>query len=604
MSHNPPSTRFPVQSRGLNFYDLDDNLQRFLQRKFPGLLQRQEARLRDLGEWVGGELDAQAEYSDRYVPPVIQAQPGIRGQTGPRRNQVIFNPRYEEAQREIYRRGVVGLSFADPNPEPHSLSFVMGYLLSHSDIATHCPVTMTGAVAYVVQKFGSPEIREKYLHESTRMDGHAKTGGTWATEKHSGSDVARTQTTATEMPDGTFQLTGQKWFASNASSGLAVATARRAGDNVPDGAKGLGLYLVPSHIDPKWSIPNHYEVTALKDKLGTRALATAELQLDGAIGIELVPPPHGLRVMMEALGYSRVHNAMGAAGVMHRAYIEAMCWTENRETFGKKLIERPMIQKKLAHLAVEHLAASALAFEAARSFDESQDQKPESRTWMRIVTAVAKHRTAQQAVHAAQMAVELVGGNGYTEEWPTARLFRDAMVLPVWEGPEQIQALELIRVLAQGENGADDGGAVLVNRLNRLVGGLPAAMKGEHDVLAQRVARLKNDLDRLKANPQLAELIADDLLNQIADTLTYALLCDDAAWDLHHDGNAKKRLAAQHYADHTFPPKDPQMDAAQLKALFGAVVRNETVPTPPADQGGNGSKARAKKSPKLPGHAP
>ena len=588
MSQAPLPSRFPVQSRGLNFYTLDDNLQRFLQRKFPDLLQRQENRLRELGEWVGGDLDEQAEYSDRYAPPQLHSMPDRRGQTGPRHNEVVFNARYEDAQREIYRRGVIGLSFTEQNPEPHSLSFVMGYLLSHSDIATHCPVTMTGAVAYVVQKFASPEVKKKYLYESTRMDGLAKTGGTWATEKHSGSDVARTQTTARKAEDGTFRLTGQKWFASNASSGLAVATARAEGT---EGAKGLGLYLVPSHIDPQWKIPNHYEVTALKDKLGTRALATAELQLNGAVGIEVVPPPQGLRVMMEALGYSRVHNAMGAAGVVHRAYIEALCWTENRETFGMKLIERPMIQKKLTGLAVEHLAASALAFEAARSFDESQDDKAESRLWMRIVTAVAKHRTAQQAVHAAKTAVELVGGNGYTEEWPTARLFRDAMVLPVWEGPEQIQALELIRVL----NGAEDGTKILTDRLDRMAAALPAAMKPEREILKRHLTALKNELNTLKNNPQQAELVADDLLNQIADTMTYALLCDDAAWDLQHDGSPKKLLAARHYAEQVFPPKSVKTDAAKLKTLFAAVVRNETVP---------GILPVKSKKPKLPGRAP
>ncbi len=589
MGHSAQPPQFPPHSRGLNFYDLDDNLQRFLTQKFPALLKNQDSRLRDLGDWVGGELDEQAEYSDRYAPPQLHAAPITRGQTGTRRNKVIFNPRYEDAQREIYRRGVIGLSFAENNPEPHTLSFVMGYLLSHSDISTHCPVTMTGAVAYVVQKFASDDVKKKYLHESIRMDGLAKTGGTWATEKHSGSDVARTQTTAHPMPDGTFRLNGQKWFASNASSGLAVATARV--DGAPDGAKGLGLYLVPSHIDDQWIVENKYDVTALKDKMGTRALATAELQLNGAMAIELVPPPHGLRVMMEALGYSRVHNAMAAAGVMHRAYIEAMCWTENRETFGKKLIERPMIQKKLSGMAVEWLAGSALAFEAARSFDDSQDDKPESRLWMRIVTAVAKHRTAQQAVNAAKTAVELVGGNGYTEEWPTARLLRDAMVLPVWEGPEQIQALELIRVLL----GAEDGAKTLLDRLDTLEAGLPVTLKDEAVILKNNITVIRGELTALKTNPQNAELVADDLLNQIADTLTYALLCDDAAWDLQHDGSQKKLLAARHYAEKTFPPRVVKTDMAKLNILFGAVVRGHS---------SNGVAPITGTPPKLPGHAP
>ena len=177
---------------------------------------------------------------------------------------------------------------------------------------------------------------------------------------------------------------------------------------------------------------------------------------------------------MTALGCSRAHNAMGAAGVMRRAYMESLCWAGNRETFGKKLIERPMVQKRILDIAVQWMAGSALAFEAARGFDEATKDSGKE-PWMRIVTALAKFRTAEQAVWCAQKALELVGGNGYTEDYATARQFRDAMVLPVWEGPEQIQALELMRLIA----GDEPGDRLFLEKIASARDTLPAAMNGE-----------------------------------------------------------------------------------------------------------------------------
>lgn len=558
----------PPVTRGLNFYDLDDNLKSFLQRVSPDLLKRQEARLRDLGQWVGGELDEQAAYSDRHAPPELVSTLSASGKPGERVNKVVFNAQYEAAQVEIYKRGVIGLAFEGQNPEPHTLSFIMGYLLSHTDISTHCPVTMTGAVAYVVNKFGSDAVKKKYLHESTRMDGLAKTGGTWATEKHSGSDVARTTTTAKPMPDGTFRLNGLKWFASNASSGLAIATARPEG--APEGGKGLGLYLVPSHIDENWTIPNSYEVAALKDKLGTRALATAELNLKDTFAIELVPPPHGLRVMMEALGYSRVHNAASAAGVTHRALLESVCWMEHRETFGKKLIDRPMNQKKLIGMAVEWLAASALAFESAHSFDMAQNDDPSAKTWMRMVTAIAKHRTADMAVNATTTAVQMVGGNGITSDFPTERLSRDTMVLPVWEGPEQIQALEVARVILGAEKGAD----VFIAKLKDMVSTLPAAMKPESMSLNYKIGKLKTQMDDLVAHPETMEFVADDILHHAGDVLTYTLLCHEAGWEMVNNNCTIKQIAARKFAENVFNPRNTgAVDPVVLSEEFNALVR-------------------------------
>ena len=568
------SNTMPPVVRGLNFYALDQNVKYFLERTNPQMLKRQQGRLTDLGAWVGNELDVQAEYSDRHAPPKLVHDIIPAGKPGERTGRVVFNPAYEDAQIEIYRRGVIGLAFQDKNPEPHSLSFVMGYLLSQTDISTHCPVTMTGAVAYVVNKYGSNDVKKRFLHESTRMDGLAKTGGTWATEKHSGSDVANTTTTARKHFDGSYRLNGQKWFASNASSGLAVATARAEGTT---GAKGLGLYLVPSHVDKDWTKPNSYHVTKLKEKLGTRALATAELLLDDTYAIELVPPPHGLRVMMEALGYSRVHNAMSAAGVAHRALLEVRCWMDNRETFGKALSDRPMNQKHMIGMSVDWMAACALAFEAAHSFDVSQGNDATAQSWMRMVTAIAKYRTADLAVKSANIAVQMVGGNGYTADWPTERLMRDALVLQVWEGPRQIQALELTRVILGPEKGAES----FIKNLNAIAKALPPEMKTERALLKRKSAEIAGMMGDLVKNPQTAEFVADEILDAAADILTYALMAREAAWELKHHNDSTKSLALQKLAETTFGQiKQAGYNVDTLADDFNRLVRGVVSPTP------------------------
>jgi alkylation response protein AidB-like acyl-CoA dehydrogenase len=215
------------------------------------MLDRNYNRLVKFGEWCSTELDEQASYSDRVAPPVLQTY----NKYGDKRSHVLFNKRYEDAHQDAYRQGVIGLSFAEQNPEPHILTFTMGYLMSQYDISIHCPITMTGAVAYVLDKFAPKDVRDKYLHDLIRMDGKTKTGGTWATELHGGSDVGAT-TTIAKINGSKITLHGLKWFTSNANSGLALATARP--ENAIAGSKGLGLYLVPSHLPD--GTQNHYHI--------------------------------------------------------------------------------------------------------------------------------------------------------------------------------------------------------------------------------------------------------------------------------------------------------------------------------------------------------
>lgn len=559
------SKSYPKETRGHNFFDMDVNVQRLLARIAPDMLDRNADRLEDFGAFVGGPLDEQASYSDRHAPPKLQTHT----KTGEKKSHVIFNRDYETCHQDAYQKGVIGLAFLDDDPEPHLLSFTMGYLLSQSDISVHCPVTMTGAVAYVLDHFAPKDVRDAYLHEMTRMDGKTKTGGTWATELHGGSDVGATTTKAVKK-DGKVTLHGLKWFTSNANSGLALATARPEG--APAGSKGLGLYLVPSHL--KDGSVNKYAIRRLKDKMGTKGLATGEIDLEGAEVIEVAPPPHGLKIMMEALEYSRIHNAVGAAGATRRALMEAASWATHREAFGNNIIHYPMVQNELVDLMLRSESSTALAFEAARTFDDALKDDTK-RPWLRLATALAKYRTAEDAVQSSKKALEIVGGNGYTEEFPTARLLRDAMVLTVWEGPANIQALELLRLVA----GKEPGDKIFTDKIKGISKQLPAEMAAEKQLLDRGLQQAEKALAYLRANPQDGQRFARKLMDHMADVLSGALLAEEAAHDLKH-GDARKALIARKYLEKTFGDKELTLSAEKDPAHvhFDALVHYKVIP--------------------------
>ena len=553
---------YPAETGGLNAFDLDRNLRRLLARRAPQVLARHEERLSDFGAWVGGELEAQATYSDRIAPPRLETH----GRDGAPLGRVIYNPVYESCHREAYRRGVIGLAFGK-DAAPHLLSFTMGYLLSTADISIHCPVTMTGALAYVLSRVAPPAVRKAYLPELIRMDGAALSGGTWATEVHGGSDVGATATEA--VADGkAWRLTGLKWFASNAGCGLAFATARPRG--AAPGGKGLGCYLVPAILSD--GTPNALWIRRLKDKLGTRGLATAEVELHGAWARQVAPPPEGLKAMMEALEYSRIHNAMAACAVQRRAFLEAVCWASHRQAFGAVIGSTPMVRDTLLDLVAELEANTGLAFEAAAVFDGALADEAE-RPWLRTVTALAKFRTAEYGVRAATRAVELVGGNGYTEEWPTARLYRDALVLSVWEGPVNIQALELLRMVL----GKARGDTLFLARVDGILAALPERLAARAAQVFTARERLAAALAYLRQQPDDGPRHARRLLEAMADCLAAALLLEEAAADLAH-GDARKALVAERFVTMRFggrPPIGPEHDPAH--AAYECIIGYGTV---------------------------
>ncbi|MFQ5619633.1 MAG: acyl-CoA dehydrogenase family protein [Rhodospirillales bacterium] len=531
--------QYPRDIRGQNLFALDVNLQRTLARIAPEAAARWSGHLSDFGAWVGGEVDTEAEYTDRHGRPALEAF----DRNGDLVNRIRVNPLWEAASRGAYERGVVGLNYID-DPAPFAVTFAMGYILAQADISLHCPVTMTGAVAYVLDRFAPAPVKETYLHHLTRMDGGALSGGTWATELHGGSDVGATTTVARK--DGEhFRLDGLKWFTSNPDGGLAVATARPEG--AAEGSDGLGLYLVPARLED--GSPNRFRIRRLKDKLGTCGIATGEIDLTGTWALEVAPPPDGIRVMMEALEFSRLHNAMAAIGLQRRAFLEAVAYASRRRAFGHVITEYPMVQDEILNLLAGLEAGCALAFEAVRAFDRATAGDG-GRPWMRLVTALAKHHTAEQANVACRAAMEIMGGNAYTYDHVTPRLVCDAQVLTIWEGPANIQALEMLRLLGNRYPGYE----AFTGRIDGILGAAPEGLGPLAAVVDNAYGACREAVAYVQGDAREAERHARKLLGLMADTLAAGLLLEEAG-EAHAAGDGRKALVARLFAErHLAPP--------------------------------------------------
>ncbi len=530
-----------------NFFEADRNLQHLLRRHLGDAFEGWRPGLSAFGAWVATEVDRAAAYTDRHAPPVLQAY----APDGSLANRILQNPGWLAVSREVYRRGAVGLNH-DESPAPFLLTFAMGYLLSQADVSLHCPVTMTGAVAYVLSRHAPAGLRERYLPLLTRRDGEALTGGTWATELHGGSDIGATTTSARAEGDH-FRLNGLKWFASNANGGLALATARPAG--APPGTRGLGLYLVPLEL-PDGSA-NSCSFRRLKDKLGTTGIPTAEIDLIDAWALEVAPPPEGFRLMMTALEFSRIHNAMGSAGLQRRAFAEAFAYAARRHAFGAAILDYPMVQERLALMLARLEAGLALALEAARAFDAADalgaGEAEKAGLWLRLATALAKYQTAEEANRACRAAIEIIGGNGYTYDHVTPRLLRDAQVMTVWEGPANIQALEVLRLVA----GRHPGAEAFEARIGALLGTLPPGLAAAGGPVEEALAGWRALRGRLAADAVRAQRHALRLLALMSDILAAALLLEEASL-LPGPESERKAMIARLFIETRLLPAGPR----------------------------------------------
>src|SRR5919204_2798437 len=331
---------FQEPPRLANTYRSDAVLREHLQRLLPGeVLAEVEPELDHMGEAAAGELLRLADQAEAFPPRLVQYDPW-----GRRVDRLQVSPAWAELHAAQARAGLCALPYEDRHGRhDRVVQHALLHLYGPSSAVYTCHVAMTDAAARVLLDHAPAELRERVVPRLTSRDpGRAWTSGQWMTEREGGSDVGRAATAARRDQDGQWRLHGVKWFTSAVTADCALALARPEG--APAGSRGLGLFLV-ERVDPhsgRTQVGDTILVNRLKDKLGTRALPTAELTLAGAAAIPVGDTDGGLRKIAGMLNVTRLHNAMSAAAGMRRGVDLAVAYAAVRHAFGRPLAELPL----------------------------------------------------------------------------------------------------------------------------------------------------------------------------------------------------------------------------------------------------------------------
>lgn len=472
-------------SRGLNLYRADPALARLASLYLPEDLDAHLApHLDRLGALAGGSLDVLAHEADRN-PPVLRH----RTRQGDDRQTIEKHPAYREMERLAFgefglaalshRNGVLGWGEA----MPPAAKYLLTYLFVQAEFGLLCPVSMTDSLTRTLRKFGSAELVARYLPGLTSQDlDGLHQGAMFMTEQAAGSDVGGTLVSAVAAADGTWRLHGEKWFCSNPDAELAMVLARPEG--AVAGLKGVGLFLLP-RVRPDGTA-NAYRIVRLKEKLGTRSMASGEIRLEGATAWLVGDAGAGFKQMADMVNNSRLSNGVRAAGLMRRAVSEALFVARHREAFGRRLIEMPLMRRQLAKMIVWSEQARSMFLQTAEALRRADAGEAGAYALLRVLTPLLKFRACRDARRVTGDAMEVRGGCGYIEEWGDARLVRDAHLGSIWEGTSNVVAMDVLRAAARE-------GSLTVLR-GHLVGlGASAEMMGALDRAVALAGRAAGD---------------------------------------------------------------------------------------------------------------
>ena len=407
--------------------------------------------LKAFGTQLGkAETLALGELANRN-PPILHSFDRF----GHRIDELEFHPAWHDLMTLAVGQGLHSAPWAEPKPGAHVARAAGVYMMCQVEAGVQCPVTMTyGSVPALKRQ---PDIEAEWLpriysrtYDQRFRPGPEKAGalvGMGMTEKQGGSDLRANQTRAEPVgargPGEAYRLTGHKWFFSapmcDASLVLAQAEA------------GPTCFFLP-----RWTPDgerNAIRIQRLKDKLGNRSNASSEVEFDGAMAWAVGDEGRGIPTIIEMANYTRLDCALGTSGLMRQAVAQAAHHTSYRTVFQKKLIDQPLMQNVVADLAVEAEAAIRLALRLARAYDRPDD--PGEAAFARLVTPAAKYWICKRGPMLAAEAMEVLGGNGYVEEGPMPRLYREMPVNSIWEGSGNIMCLDVLRAAGRSPDSLD-----------------------------------------------------------------------------------------------------------------------------------------------------
>ncbi|RDI28705.1 alkylation response protein AidB-like acyl-CoA dehydrogenase [Pseudacidovorax intermedius] len=543
----PPAAAAAIPDRhGQNLYTTDAELQRLLALYLPApLLAHLQPHLHRLGALAGGPLDTLAATADQN-PPTLS----LRSRTGQDEQRIVKHPAYVEMERlALAEFGLGAMSHREETlgwrgKMPPAVKYALTFLFVQAEFGLCCPVSMTDSLTRTLRKFGSPELVARFLPRLTSLDfDELAQGAMFMTEQAAGSDIAATETRAWQDEAGQWRLSGDKWFCSNPDADFAMVLARA--DGAPAGMKGVSLFLLPRRLAD--GALNHYRIVRLKNKLGTRSMASGEIRLDGAIAHLVGEAGRGFVQMADMVNNSRLSNGVRAAGLMRRAVAEAEFIGRERRAFGRTLAQMPLMQRQLDKLRVPAEQARTMVFQTARTLERSDGGDAQAYALLRILTPLIKFRACRDARKVTGDAMEVRGGCGYIEEWSDPRLVRDAHLGSIWEGTSNIVALDVLRAIRRE-------GSLPVLRAH--VAGLLA--EAGHALAPAFVQALRQTMDRACALAETATQDGGDVLaRQAASALYHCTSATAMAWESVRTGSADRLRWAQLALLHRVLPRDP-----------------------------------------------
>ena len=378
-------------------------------------------RLRDLGAVAGSaEAREHSRRAERNEPRLL-----THDRYGNRIDQVELDPSWHWILRVAIEREISALPWRDPQPGAHVVRAAMMYVFGQVNAGVMCPVSMTYSAVPALRM--NPELAAEWEPRLTLPDyDRGALCGMAMTEKQGGSDVRANTTRAEPQSDGSYEITGHKWFCSYPPCDVFLVLAQAPG--------GLSCFLVEGR-DPG------FQIQRLKDKLGTRSLPSSEVEFRGLRGSLVGEEGRGVPTIIEMVNHTRLDCLIGSAAGMHHGVAQAIHHARHRSAFGKLLIDQPAMRNVLADLAIEAEAATAAAMRIARAYDEGDT------AFKRLATAVLKYWVCKRAAPHANEALECFGGNGYVEESGMPLLYRDAPLNSIWEGSGNVAALDVLRAL-------------------------------------------------------------------------------------------------------------------------------------------------------------
>lgn len=557
------------QAVGLDWYEVDPNLRLLLDRLLPEPDDRKFAEevVADYGALVGRTIAARAEVTDKHGPRLDRYD-----RWGQDVGAVVHHPTWLANKADLVRAGFAGgLQAHAGRPVPAVVTAATSYLVSQAETAVYCALGMTSGAADIVERYAPDDVREDFLGRLVSLDPeHAWEGGMFLTERQGGSDVGANTTRAVQDGD-EWRLFGEKHFCSNVDADVFIVLARPEG--APPGSRGLATFIVPRHLPDGQT--NGFRIKRLTPKLGTVGVPTGEVSLEGAQAWLAGPPRSaaaaatgataaaaedggragtslpdaardgkGINRMMEMVNGSRFGVALMSLGIHRRSFLEAAIYAARREQFGARIDSYPLVRETLVDLLVDLETGLALTFECAAAARRATSAEEGARL-RRIAIPLAKLRCCRAGFEAASTGLEVLAGNGYMEDWPMARQLRDAQCHTIWEGTENICALDVRRAMR-----ADNAHEAVLARIDGALeaSGAPVLAPAAAAVRAARTDLAEACRHVLGAPEDLALLQVRRLAYLMAETLEGALACEEAAWSLETTGDARKAAVARRFA--------------------------------------------------------